>query len=435
MVNRQPLRFSEKKQVYEAKMKGKTLSEIAEMIPCSPSCSRKWWRVGRDFGLAGLKQSRCGRHQSGRLSQFAAIVSEKALELKKSHPKWGPHRVLIEMEDDPELKQHCLPAPSSLAAYYKEVCPELLMSKKKKRPKPGQPAEASGVHEIWQLDHQEGIRLDTGEVVTICNIRDPFAAAMIVSQAFIVTTAKHWRKLTIAEVQSTLRQAFAEWQTLPQVVQTDNEPGLGGSPKDVFPSLLTLWLAGLGIKHQLIRPACPTDQAQVERSHRTMNGFAVHKLSQTDYLSLQASLDKEKQIHNERFPSRASDCEGRPPLIAHPELLLQPRPYQLDREYDLFNLQYVADQLATSLLERKVSVSGQVSLGGTYYYLGSQYKGLTVQVQFDAVTHQWLFTNLETAVELQPKSPKHFSIEYFTGLEKPVAKAKTAIQLSFPALV
>ena len=435
MANRQPLTFQEKKQLYEAKLRGQTLTEIAEMMACSVSCARKWWRASRDLGLEGLKQKRRGRRKSGRLSQFAGLVSDKALELKQSHQKWGPNRVLIELADDPELKQVALPSRSSLAAYYQEVCPELLLSRKKKRLVPSKPQPANGVHEIWQLDHQEGIRLDTGEVVTICNVRDPFAAAIIASQAFIVTTAKHWRKLTLREVQAVLRQAFAEWQTLPQVVQTDNEPGLGGSPKDVFPTLLTLWLAGLGIKHQLIRPACPTDQAQVERTHRTMNGFAVHDLSQTDCLALQAALDKEKQIHNERFPSRASDCQGRPPLIVHPQLLLQPRPYLPDREYDLFNLQYVADHLATYQLERKVSVSGQVSLGGIYYYLGSKHIGLTVHAQFDAVTHLWVFTDLETGVELQRKLPKHFSTEHFTGLEKPVASAKTAIQLSFPALI
>lgn len=435
MANRQALTFQEKKQVYEAKLKGKTLPEIAELMACSVSCARKWWRVGRDRGLTGLKQKRRGRRKSGRLSQFAELVSDKALELKQSHQKWGPNRVLIELADDPELKQVALPSRSSLAAYYQEVCPALLLSRKKKRPVPSKPQPANGVHEIWQLDHQEGIGLDTGEVVTICNVRDPFAAAIIASQAFIVTTAKHWRKLTLREVQAVLRQAFAEWQTLPQVVQTDNEPGLGGSPKDVFPSLLTLWLAGLGVKHQLIRPACPTDQAQVERTHRTMNGFAVHKLSQADYLALQASLDKEKQIHNERFPSRASDCQGQPPLIAHPQLLLQPRPYLLECEYDLFNLQYVADHLATYCLERNVSVSGQVSLGGTSYYLGSKFTGLTVQVQFDAVTHQWIFTDLDTAVELQRKPPKYFSVEHFTGLEKPTEPTNLAIQLSFPALI
>lgn len=435
MANRPPLTVNEKKQVYETKLKGKILSEIAEMIPCSLSCARKWWRVGRDSGLRELAQQRRGRCKRGRLSQFAPSVAEQALVLKQKHPKWGPNRVLIEMEDDPELRQLSLPAPSSLAAYFKEVCPELLLPRKKKRPTPSQPRPARGVHEIWQLDHQEGIKLDTGEVVTICNIRDPLAAAIIASQAFIVTTAKHWRKVTIPEVQSVLRQAFAEWQTLPQMVQTDNEPGLGGSPKDVFPTLLTLWLAGLGIKHQLIRPACPTDQAAVERSHRTVNGFAVHKLSQANYDSLQASLDKEKRIHNERFPSRASDCEGRPPLIAHPQLRLQSRPYQLDREFDLFNLQYVADHLATYLLERKVNVSGQVSLGGTSYYVGSKYRGLTVQVQFDAVAHEWLFADGQTLVELQRKSPKYFSIEHFTGLEKPTEPVDTAIQLSFPALI
>lgn len=435
MENRQLLTVYEKRQIYEAKLNGKTLSEIATMIPCSISCARKWWRVGRDSGLMGLEHRRRGRSKTGKLSQFAPQIAISALALKRRYPKWGPNRVLIEMEDNSDLNKLSLPAPSTLATYFKEVCPELLLQKKKKRPTPNKPPQARGVHEIWQLDHQEGIKLDTGEVATICNIRDPYAAAIIASQSFIVTTVKYWRKLTLSEVRSVLRQSFVEWQTLPQVVQTDNETGLAGSPQVVFPSLLTLWLAGLGIKHQLIRPACPTDQAEVERTHRTVNGFAVHKLSQANHESLQASLDKEKRIHNERFPSRASDCQGRPPLIAHPQLLLQPRPYQDNCEFDLFDLQYVADHLATYMLERKVNASGQVSLGGTAYYVGSNCSGLTVRVQFDAGTREWVFADLETSVEVQRKMPKHFSIEYFTGLEKPTEKPKTAIQLSFPAFI
>jgi hypothetical protein len=76
-----------------------------------------------------------------------------------------------------------------------------------------------------------------------------------------------------------------------------------------------------------------------------------------------------------------------------------------------------------------------VSLGGTSYYVGSKYIGLTIQAQFDALTHQWVFTDSETDAELQRKSPNHFSTEHFTGLEKPVEPAKTAIQLSFPTLI
>lgn len=435
MTNRQPLSVTEKKQIHEAKLKGKTLTEIAAMIPCSSGCARKWWRASRDHGVMALQRPRRGRGKTGKLSQFAPAVVSQMLELKRTHPRWGSHRVLIEMADNAEQEQWSLPAPSTLAAYFKEACPELLSPRQRKRPVPVKPPKSGGVHEIWQVDCQEGIRLETGEVVTICNIRDPFAAAIIASQAFIVTTAKHWRKLTLPEVRSVLRQAFAEWQTLPQMVQTDHEPGLAGSPRAVFPSLLTLWLAGLGVKHQLIRPACPTDQAEVERSHRTMNGFAVYPLSCRNYEALQISLQKEKQIHNERYPSQASDCHGSPPLVAHPQLRLSPRPYQLEREWDLFNLQYVADYLATYQLTRKVNVSGQVTLGSTVYSVAAKYSGLTVQVQFDALTHEWVFTHLETMAELQRRKPKNFSIAYFTGLTQPTEPARTPIQLSFPTLL
>ena len=40
--------------------------------------------------------------------------------------------------------------------------------------------------------------------------------------------------------------------------------GLGGNPSDPFPSWLSLYLAGLGIKHIFIRSHRPTDQPQID---------------------------------------------------------------------------------------------------------------------------------------------------------------------------
>jgi putative transposase len=435
MKNRPTLTNLERERIYEAKMVGKTIPEIAEMVGCSAPCVRKWWRRGRDKGLTGLQLSRQSREKRGKLSHFDRRISQQALALKQGHPKWGPQRVLIELEDEPELNQLRLPAASTLAAYFKEACPECLRPKKPRRKGISKVSTASGVHEVWQLDHKEGVKLEDGEIATICNIRDPFAAAVIMSRAFVVTTTLHWRKLDLSEIQTVLRQGFTEWQTLPQVVQTDNELGLAGSPTIVFPSRLTLWLAGLGIKHQLIRPACPTDQAEVERTHRTMDGFAVHKLALANCKSLQASLDKERKIHNERYPSRASNCNGKPPLQAYPQLTHQPRPYHPDWEFNLFNLQYVADHLATYLLERKVNTSGQVSLGGTLYYIGTKYIGFSVLIHFDPVSHEWVLMDMDKTTELQRKKPKNFSVEAFTGLESPASRPSVAIQLSFPGFI
>ena len=95
----------------------------------------------------------------------------------------------------------------------------------------------------------------------------------------------------------------------------------------------------------------------------------------------------------------------------------------------------VADHLATYLLKRKVNTSGQVSLGGNAYYLGTKYAGLTVQVHFNANSYEWVFADMDTKVELKRKEPKYFSVEYFTGLEPPSSRSQSAIQLSFPGLI
>lgn len=435
MSNRQPLTYLEKQQIYEAKLQGCTLSEIAKQVGCSAACVRKWWRRGRDQGLAGLREGRRGRGKSGRLSQFDPLVASKALDLKQNYPKWGANRVLIEFADDEELQSLRLPAASTLAAYFKEACPHLLRKQRDRNSKPTTPSQAGGVHEVWQLDHQEAVHLANGEVATICNVRDSYASAVIASRAFIVTTARRWRKLTLQEVQFVLRQAFSEWQTMPQMVRTDNELGLAGSPGVDFPDRLTLWLVGLGIGHQFIRPGRPTDQGAVERTHRTMDGFAVHQQALTDCATLQSSLDKERRIHNERFPSRAGSCAGNPPLFVHPQLFHQPRPYRLEHEFTLFNLQSVANYLATFTFERKVNSSGQISLGRTRYYLGQKYAGCHVIIRFNADTHEWFFNDNQSGAELESKRPEQFSVEAFTGLQKPQSSPEKAIQLTFPGFV
>lgn len=392
-------------------------------------------RLGRDQGLNGLRETRRGRGKSGRLSQFDPLIVGKALELKQTYPKWGANRILIEFAGDEELQLLRLPAASTLAAYFKEVCPHLLRKQRDSNSKPTTPSQAGGVHEVWQLDHQEAVRLADGEVALICNVRDPYASAVIASRAFVVTTPQRWRKLTLQEVQFVLRQAFAEWQTMPQMIQTDNELGLAGSPGVDFPDRLTLWLVGLGIRHQFIRPGRPTDQGAVERTHRTMDGFAVHPQALTDCATLQTSLDKERRIHNELFPSRAGTCAGNPPLVVHPQLLHQPRPYRLEHEFTLFNLQSVADYLAAFTFERKVNSSGQISLGRTRYYLGQKYAGSLVVTCFNADTHEWVFTGSQSGVELMRKRPEQFSVEAFTGLQKPETLPAEAIQLTFPGFV
>jgi transposase-like protein len=454
MSPRAPLIEAEKERIYQGKLQGRTLSELAVELQCSYSCVRKWWRKARDERLRGLRSEPHSSTQIGILSRFDPRVAQKALALKRSHKRWGADRVLVALRTDPELQGLELPSRSRLAAFFKERCPECIATRKPRPPAPPSPPRATGVHEVWQLDNQEGIRLQDGSIATLCNIRDPVGAAMIASRAFSVKTARHWRKLTWTEVRQVLRDAFTEWQTLPDCVQTDNELVLTGSPTDPFPSLLTLWLVGLGIRHRTIRPHCPTDQPHVERNHRTLDDFALNEESLAGLASLQQALDRERQMYNELFPSQASDCAGHPPLGVHPELLRPRRPYRPEWELALFDIQRVYDYLATFTFQRKVSASGQVSVGRQIYSVGRARAGASLSVRFDPGQRQWVFlAKPEEDEDGEEKNEKHeeggevdahevarrdvknLDIEILTGLDPQDFAPIPPIQLTLPCFV
>ncbi len=311
-MNHKKLTQAEREQIYLLKRSGRTIPQIAQDLNTSLACVRKWWRRGRDQGMLGLLERKRGRPSRGVLSKFSQPVQQTALKLKREHKRWGANRVLIELRNDQALTGQAYPSRSRLYAFFHQECPDCLSLWTKHKEVPPPPA-TTAVHEEWQVDHQEGHRLLDGSIATVCNIRDPYGAAMIASQAFSVKTEQRWRKLTWEEVRQVLRTGFAEWHTLPDSVLTDNEMGLGGNPNDPFPSWLSLYLAGLGITHNFIRSHRPTDQPQVERSHRTLDGLTEDASSRQNLASFQHSLDQERHMYNSEFPARASDCGGLPP--------------------------------------------------------------------------------------------------------------------------
>jgi hypothetical protein len=419
----------DKEYLYRGKLRGRTLPDLAAALGCSVGCVRKWWRVARDQGGPALWAARTGRRPTGAGSHCPPPVVAEAVRLKRVHPGWGPNRVLIALQQDPNLTGLHRPSRSRLAAIFRARCPETLRTRHP--PLAPRPCPATGVHECWQLDSQEGVHLGDGQSATICTIRDPVGAAVLASQVFVVTTARHWRKLTWVEVRGVLRAAFTTWQTLPSRVQTDNELCLGGSPTDPYPSLLTLWLCGLGVAHTFIRPGQPTDQAQIERTHRTLGAWVGDPLSCRDAVTLQAALDRERSVHNHWLPSRASDCAGRPPVVAHPTLLTPWRPYRPEAELALFDLQRVYDYLATIPLARKVNSVGQISVGRRMYSVGRRHAGQAVTMRMDAAGRAWVVYDAHGA-ELGRRPAQGLDVVTLTGMTEPGPVLAVPIQLALP---
>lgn len=434
MTNRAPLSQVEKERIYRGKLAGYTLPELAAEVGCSVGCARKWWRVGRDKGLEGLRSPRRTRGKTGTLSQFDPRIAEAALTLKKAHPRWGAKRVLVELKADPSLRGLRLPGRSRLADFFQEKCPNCIAARRSHFGRLKRGPAATCVHELWQLDNQEGVRLNNREVATICSVRDPVGAAMIVSRAFSVGTKRRWRKLEWTETRDVLRDAYTEWQTLPDGIQTDNELGLAGASNDPFPGKLTLWLAGLGVTHRFSRPGRPTDQPHIERSHRTLGDWTADEEGMKDLAHLQQRLDHERYVHNHLYPSQASDCAGHPPLIAHPELLSPRRPYQPGLELELFDLQRAYGYLAQFTFKRKVSAAARVSLGRQSYTLGKklvrEHQLKTVLVRFDQVHAGWSFFTPEDE-EIISLPVKGLDVQDLTGLNLAIERPARPVQLAF----
>jgi transposase len=443
MEKRAPLTQAEKERIYLGKLNGRTLVELAEELGCSWETARKWWKRGRNRGLTGLQEGRKGRSRTGILAHFDPRIAQAAEGLKRSHPRWGADRVRIELARDATLQGLPLPKRSRLAAFFKARCPECVTIYKPRPPVPRGGRKARAVHEVWQMDCQEGIALANGDIAIIGNIRDPYGAAPIASRAYSGKGTKRSRKLTFAEYRALLRVGFTEWETLPDEVGTDNELRFIGNPSSDFPGLLTLYLVGMGIHHQLIRPGIPTDHAEIERGHRTLDNLAFCEEALQDREHLQAALDHERQIYLHEFPCHASDCHGRPPLTAHPELLQPRRYYHPDLEPVLFSMQRVWHYLATFTFERIVSTSGSVALC-SQVSIGRQYArelpNRKVWVRCDPDNQEWVFfrkagPDSDELVELTRRPIKNLDFETLTGLEPPVALPAQPVQLSLPFLV
>lgn len=431
MAARVPLSLADKERLYAEKVRGRSLEAIAAELGCSFETARKWWRVARDHGRAAFQHPRRGRAPTGVLSRFSPVLTARALALKRQHPSWGPDRVLAELHAEPLLAGLRLPSRSRLALLFKTSCPDLVAPRRCHPAPPSAPPRPSAVHECWQLDFQEAIALAEDHRASICSIRDPVGAVIVTSRAFDVTAGARGRRLNWQEVRDVLRSAFAQWQALPDSIQTDNEVCLGGQPSDPLPSLLTLWLAGLGVTHHFIRPNTPTDQAQIERTHRTLDGFVGLPDATLTLARLQERLDSEREMHNRWLPSRASDCAGRPPLVAHPELLRPRRPYALEQERALFDEQRVYDYLAGIGLERKVSSAGQVQIGGQSRSVGRAAAGQVVKVVCDATTREWV-VRVANDVEIKRLPIQGLDATTLTGITEVSMHDLPPLQLTLP---
>ena len=210
-----------------------------------------------------------------------------------------------------------------------------------------------------------------------------------------------------------------------------------------FPNRIVLWWMGLGIKHRLIPRRTPKRNGMVERSHRTLKERTLENQRFESAEALQKRVDADWHELNHECPSRARGCKGKPPLVAHPELLTSQRPYRPEWELELFDLKRVDTYLAGFTWIRTATSVGQLRMRKLRYSLGKAWAHQKISIIFDPEHRQFVFTQIRSETRkgkslpmLEPvrRDAKNLSIEDITGL--PLAlKDLPPRQLMFPLLM
>ncbi len=404
----------QRKRFYQLHLQEYTYADIAERFFISKECVRYWCRRQRDGkGVESAYRRTC----PGLLSHFDPTVRYVLLRLKLRHPRWGPNRLRFHLKKRPSLQGMRLPSEASLGRYLHQW-PRFHRRKKApaKGKRPGQPQR---VLQRWQIDFKIGIRLQNGQRVNLHTVRDVVGEACMGAYVYPAPPGVEPRRVPMEEVRATLRRCCQTWHTQPEEVQTDGEPSLVGKPQDNFPSRFTLWLAGLGILHRVIRPGKPTDNAAVERCHQTLNNYVVIGNEDLSADQLQARLDQAVYELAYELTSQAAGCAGKTPVAAHPELISPARDYERDREQARFDLARVDAYLATFIWERKVDCNGVVYLGERYS-LGRDHSGAYVQVRFDPADRHFVCFQKQGAgqvVELRRWPARHLEVADLLGLD------------------
>ena len=389
---------------------GDTYTEIAERFGVSQMCVRYWCRRYRD----GPDHQKQRAHKTiGLLGRFHPLVRYVILRLRLEHPHWGPNRIRQRLKKTPSLLGCRIPSEAQIGRYLHQW--QRFRRKPASKPVRSIGGSPTRVHQRWQMDFKVQIGLKSGQLVNLFTVRDPFGEATI--GAYVIPTTGRAR-IQLEEARAVLRRCFDDWGTLPEEIQTDGESTLVSSHKNDFPSIFTLWLVGLGIQHRVIKVV--TQNAEVERCHRTVCDYTMVGNEDLSPEELQQSLDQALYELNYELPSHAQGCGGKPPMLAHPELLQHPRPFQASLELSLFDLQRIDHFLASFKWVHRVGSTGQVSIGPNRarYSVSRDYAGQEVEVRFEPQDRHLVFSRLGQPEQVIRRCPvKGLDLADLTGFD------------------
>lgn len=321
-----------------------------------------------------------GRPPKGSLSSYPAAVSQAVKQLRKNHPGWGAHSILLELKERYGYTSDQLPGTASINRYLKEQ--GFVQARDKIRPLPKSNEKRCGkarrAHGQWEMD-AKGARLVEG--IGACapiNIKDIKSKVHCISFPVPLSHTRCQPK-TIYYYWS-LRIAFEQWG-LPRSIRVDHDTVFyeqrTASP---FPKAIHLWLLSLGVELCFIQNKPPIENAMVERSHQTIDKQIYKGRHYKSWKALFLYSNQRIEKLNKKLPNRM--LNNKAPLEKFPKAIHSGRSYSIEQEQLCMELKKVYRYLAKGEWFRKVSKDKAIWLGGKVYYIKQAQPHSQIRITF-----------------------------------------------------
>ena len=271
---------------------GVPVTEVASRYGVSRQGVHAWLRRYRDEGPSGLADRSHKVHQHP--WQIPADVESAVCELRRAHPKWGPKRLVFELD----RRGHGTVTRSTV--YRALVRNGLIEPRSRRRTRRDYKRwERPVAMQLWQLDVTASAFLTDGREVKIVTGIDDHSRYCVIARAVLRATARP------------VCQAFLDAMSIygvPEEVLSDNGTVFTGRfikprPAEV---LFERICRENGITQRLTRPASPTTTGKIERLHQSLQNELLNERGPFESIeALQAALDAWRQEYNTDRPHQS----------------------------------------------------------------------------------------------------------------------------------
>jgi hypothetical protein len=255
------------------------------------------------------------------------------------------------------------------------------------------------------MDAVECLRLLDGSGACWLRTSDERSGAILATHVF---AEYRWACVPAASTQDRLRRSFEKYGR-PGAVRVDNGSPWG-SQHGGLPSVLSLWLAGLGVATLWNDPHVPQQNGVVERTQGVSRSWVGRERCK-DVEDLRRRLEREDHVQREEYPAIAGVSRRQAfPMLSH-----SGRGYTEGWERYCWELEGALSLLARYRVLRKVSERGQVSAYHRRIEVGREHGGQQAYLGLDAQTLEWLIRDVEGR-EIRRRPARELTREAIVGL-------------------